>query len=296
MSVNTLKYYLRECGRSIVRNSWLSVASVVTIIISLLILGGSLLLVLNVRYIADTVESSLEITAFLEDKVQEQADLDRLEEEIKFIPGVTEVTFVTRGQALVELKDSFGERAGILSGLDKDNPLPNSYRVKTGQAEEVPVAAAQLEKLEGVEMVRYGEGVVEKLLSITHWVRLWGVLTLVVLGTAAVLLIATTIRMSVFARQREIGIMKMLGATNFFIRMPFLLEGMVLGLTGGLVAALIIYFSYLSLVTKLALAVPFIRLMDDPVVIYKVLGSLLGLGFIIGTLGSGISLRRFLRV
>lgn len=252
-------------------------------------------MVLNVRHIAATVESSLEITVFLEDQLDRKA-LDRMEEEIKFIPGVTQLAFISKEQALVELKESFGEKAGILSGLDKDNPLPNSFRIKTGQAQDVPRAAAQLEELEGVDQVRYGQGVVEKLLSLTHWVRIWGSLTMVVLGTAAVFLIATTIRMSVFARKREIGIMKMLGATNFFVRMPFMLEGMVLGLAGGLVAALIIYFGYLSLITKLALTLPFIQLMDDPVTLYRVLGGLLGLGFTIGAVGSGISLHRFLRV
>ncbi|MBF7081645.1 ABC transporter permease [Desulfallas sp. Bu1-1] len=295
MNVNTLKYYFRESTRSVLRNSWLSVASVGTIIISLLILGSSLLLVLNVRHIVSTVESSLEITVFLEDGLDEEA-LKRMEEEIKFVPGVARVEFVTKEQALEDLKESFGDKADILSGLEKDNPLPNSFRIKTSEAEMVPRAARQLEKLEGVEQVRYGQGVVEKLLSLTHWVRIWGSLTLVVLGAAAVFLIATTIRMSVFARRREIGIMKMLGATNFFVRMPFMLEGMMLGLAGGLVAALIIYFGYLSLLNKVAVTLPFIQLVNDPQTLYRVLGGLLGLGFGIGAVGSAISLHRFLRV
>jgi cell division transport system permease protein len=295
MNVNTLKYYFRESTRSVLRNSWLSVASVGTIIISLLILGSSLLLVLNVRHIVSTVESSLEITVFLEDGLDEEA-LERMEEEIKFVPGVARVEFVTKEQALEDLKESFGDKADILSGLEKDNPLPNSFRIKTSEAEMVPRAARQLEKLEGVEQVRYGQGVVEKLLSLTHWVRIWGSLTLVVLGAAAVFLIATTIRMSVFARRREIGIMKMLGATNFFVRMPFMLEGMMLGLAGGLVAALIIYFGYLSLLNKVAVTLPFIQLVNDPQTLYRVLGGLLGLGFGIGAVGSAISLHRFLRV
>jgi len=295
MSLNTLRYYFREATTSIVRNSWLSIASVGTIIISLLILGGSLLLVLNVRHIASTVESSLEITVFLADGL-DQERLERLEEEIKFVPGVARVEFVTKEQALEELKESFGERAGVLSGLEEDNPLPDSYRVKTREARTVPEAAQQLAELDGVEQVRYGQGVVEKLLALTHWVRIWGTVLLVVLGAAAVFLIATTIRMSVFARRREIGIMKMLGATNLFVRMPFMLEGMIIGLAGGLVAVLIINFGYLSLLNKVVITLPFIQLVDDPVTLYRVLGGMLGLGFGIGALGSAISLHRFLRV
>ncbi|KJS10302.1 MAG: cell division protein FtsX [Desulfotomaculum sp. BICA1-6] len=295
MNLNVLKYYFREAGTSMLRNSWLSVASIGTIIISLLILGSSILLVLNVGYIASTVESSLEITVFLEDGV-EQDRMERMEEEIRFIPGVTAISFVSRDQALDELRRSFGERADILSGLDEDNPLPNAFRVKTREAEMVPAAAQQLGELSGVEQVRYGQGVVEKLLALTHWVRIWGSITMGVLGFAAIFLIATTIRMSVFARRREIGIMKMLGATNFFVRMPFMLEGMTLGLTGGLVAALIINFGYLSLLSKVMITLPFIQLISDPALIYQVLGGLLGLGFAIGALGSAISLHRFLRV
>lgn len=295
MMFNTIKYYFREAATSLIRNSWLSIASVGTIIISLLILGCSLLLVLNVRQVASDVESSLEITVFLEEGL-EQDRLDEMEEEIKFVPGVAQVKFVTKEQALEDLKESFGDRAELLSGLEEDNPLPNSYVVKTREAAQVPVAARQLEELEGVEQVRYGQGVVENLLALTHWVRIWGSLALLVLGVAAVLLIATTIRMSVFARRREIGIMKMLGATNTFVRMPFMLEGMIIGLTGGLIAALLINFGYLSLLNKVMFSLPFIQLVDDPNTIYQILGGLLGAGFVIGALGSAISLRRFLKV
>ncbi len=295
MILNVFRYYFREAGKSMLRNSWLSIASVGTIIISLLILGGSLLLVLNVRHIASTVESSLEITVFLEDGLDEEK-LERLEEEIKFVPGVMVAEFVPKDQALEELKQSLGERADILEGLEEDNPLPDAFRVKTREAEMVPQAARQLEELAGVEQVRYGQGVVEKLLALTRWVRIWGSITMAVLGFAAVFLIATTIRMSVFARRREIGIMKMLGATNTFVRMPFMMEGMILGLAGGLVAALIINFSYLSLLNKVIVTLPFIQLIDDPATLYRVLGGLLALGFGIGALGSAISLHRFLRV
>ncbi len=295
MIINTIFYYFREAATSLIRNSWLTVASVGTIIISLLILGSSVLLVLNVREVAADLESSLEITVFLEDDL-EQERLEQLEEEIKFVPGVSTVNFVTKEQALENLKESFGDKAELLSGLEEDNPLPNSYTVKTRKANMVPSAARQLTELEGVEQVRYGQGVVENLLALTHWVRIWGSLALLVLGVAAVLLIATTIRMSVFARRREIGIMKMLGATNIFVRMPFMLEGMIIGLTGGLFAAVMIHFGYASFLNKVIISLPFIQLVDDSNSIYQVLGGLLGAGFLIGTLGSAISLRRFLKV
>jgi cell division transport system permease protein len=147
-----------------------------------------------------------------------------------------------------------------------------------------------------VDQVRYGQGVVEKLMALSRWVRTAGLITMALLGAAAVFLIATTIRLSVFARRREIEIMKFLGATNWFVRFPFLLEGMILGLCGSLLASLVIYFGYLSLVGNLQLSLPFMELITDRRVIEPVLEGILLLGLLIGALGSMISMRRFLKV
>ena len=295
MNTNTIKYYFKEAAISLVRNSWLTMASTGTIIISLLILGSSILLVLNMRHIAEDLESSLEITAFLAEGLS-QEQMDELGESIKFVPGVEEISFVTKEQALDDLKAGFGERAGTLVGLEENNPLPFSYQVKTREADQVPETARHLEELEGVDQVSYGQGVVEKLLSFTAWIRIWGSLALIILGVAAILLIATCIRMSIFSRRREIGIMKMLGATNFFVHMPFLLEGMIIGLTGGIITAVLIHFGYSSLLSRVMLVMPFVHLIDDSGTIYRLLGGILATGLIIGVVGSTLSLRRFLRV
>lgn len=278
-----------------VRNSWLSISSIGIVTVSLLLLGSSLLLVVNAEKLAQSVESSVEITAFLEENVgkPEQA---KIEEAIKDNPHVEKVEFISKEEALKEMKKSFGDRADILESLEDSNPLPDAFRVKTTQAETVPATAKALESIKGVEQVRYGQGVVEKLLNITHWVRMASMAALALLTLAAGFLIATTIRMSVFARRREIGIMKILGATNWFVRFPFMLEGIVLGLTGGLLAVLVVDLGYISLTDKLKISLPFLQLVNDPNVILPILGSMVGLGVLIGALGSWFSLRKFLRV
>lgn len=295
VSFNNIKYFFREAFTSLVRNSWLSISSIGIVTVSLLLLGASLLLVVNAEKLAQSVESSVEITAFLEENVG-KAEQDKIEEAIKAKPNVEKIEFISKEEALKEMKKSFGDRADILESLEDSNPLPDAFRVKTSKAEAVPATAKALESVEGVEQVRYGQGVVEKLLNITHWVRLASMAALVLLTLAAGFLIATTIRMSVFARRREIGIMKILGATNWFVRFPFMLEGIVLGLTGGLLAVLVVDLGYISLTDKLKISLPFLQLVNDPKVILPILGSMVGIGVLIGALGSWFSLRKFLRV
>ncbi|SHK76983.1 cell division protein FtsX [Desulforamulus aeronauticus DSM 10349] len=295
VNLNSIKYFFKEAFTSLVRNSWLSVSSIGIVTVSLIILGASLLLVVNAEKLAQSVESSVEITAFLKEDVG-KVERDRIKDKIKENSAVSTIEFISKEQALKDMKQSFGERSDILESLEDSNPLPDAFRIKTKTAEAVPAAARALEKINGIEQVRYGQGVVEKLLNVTKWVRLASIVTLGLLTLAAVFLIATTIRMSVFARRREIGIMKVLGATNWFVRFPFMLEGIVLGLTGGLLAILVVDLGYLSLMQKVKVSLPFIQLVNESQVILSILGSMIGLGIFIGALGSWFSLRRFLKV
>ncbi|MDD2443282.1 MAG: permease-like cell division protein FtsX [Desulfotomaculaceae bacterium] len=295
MRLNAIKYYFREAFRAIFRNSWLSLASVGVVAVSLLILGCSLLLVLNAGNIAANLESSVEISVFLADGTTTGQILD-MGNRLQAMPEVAQVEFVNKRQALEEMKNNFGDKKDILAGLEEKNPLPDAFRVKTHTVDQVAPLASRLESFAGVEQVRYGQGIVEKLMELSRWVRAAGVGTMVFLGVASVFLIATTIRLSVFARRKEIGIMKFLGATNWFVRFPFLLEGMFLGLAGSLLAATAVYFGYYSLVGNFQLSLPFMQLITDRNVIIPMLEGLLVLGLAIGAVGSLISVRKFLKV
>ncbi len=294
MRVSSFVYCWREALLSLVRNSWMTLASIAIVTISLIILGSSVLLVYNADYLADNLESKLEISVFLEEDI-EADEITEIGKKIRAMPGVAEQQFVSKDAALQSMKESFGDNKGVLDNLP-ENPLSDAYRVKAVDANQVPTIAKNLEKLAGVETVRYGKGTVEKLLLITHWVRIISFGLMLVLGIAAVFLIATTIRMSVFARRNEISIMKYLGATNWYVRAPFLIEGMLLGLIGAAIAVAVVHFGYMALVNQLAANIPFLNVVTEAEVLPAVVGMLLGLGVLIGALGSIVSVRRFLRV
>lgn len=289
-----MQYYFREAVLSVVRNSWISVASIGVVAVSLLILGSSLLLVMNANNIAANLESSVEISVFFKDEITPD-EVQDLENKLADKPEVAQVVFVPKQQALEEMRENFGEQKDILDGLEEKNPLPDALRIKTDTAEQVAPLAAELESFAQVDEVRYGQGVVEKMMALSRWVRTAGLITMVLLGVAAVFLIATTIRLSVYARRKEIGIMKFLGATNWFVQFPFVLEGMMLGLAGSLMAVIVIYFGYISLIDNIQIALPFMQLVTDRALIKPLMELLLLMGLVIGAAGSLISMRRFLK-
>ncbi len=295
MSFNTLTYYWREAFASIFRNSWLSIASVGTVAVSLLILGFFSLLVVNANNFTRDLESGLEIRAFLKDG-QSKDSIKKIKSEIDKISGISMAEFIPKEQALEEMKKSFGNRKEVLEGLQNDNPLPDGFRVRVSQADQIPVLAGKLSAIAGVDQVVYGHGLVERLVTATKWVRLAGVAILVFLCIAAIFLISTTTRMSVFARRKEIGIMILLGATNWFVRFPYILEGMILGFVGAVFAASAVYVGYISLSAYLEQSLPFVQPITDQETILTVLGGIMGMGLLIGAIGSSFSIRKFLKI
>ncbi|MDI6711156.1 MAG: permease-like cell division protein FtsX [Bacillota bacterium] len=286
-------YCIRQAAIALVRNFWLGLASAGMIAVSLCILGAFLLVALNANQWMRGVESEVEINVFL----APEAEASEIGEKIEALSGVTRCTFVPKSQALREMRESLGDKSDILEGLEEDNPLPDSYRVQAARAELVPAVAEKIEDLPGVDRVNYGQGVVEKVIMITRWLNIVSLVAAGLLAAAAVFLIVTTVRLSVVARQQEISIMKFLGASNWFVRAPFLMEGMTVGLMGGLAAvtALGLGYYYLALQVDRA-SLLFFQLVTDPYLLLPVFGGLLALGLGMGGLGSVVSMRKFLNV
>lgn len=295
MRLRTMEHHINEAMNSIWRNGWLSFASIATVALSLLILGSTTLLVLNVDNMAGNLESGVQMTVFLRNNA-DSSQITNLNNELQNLPGVTSVQFVSKDQALAQIRQTMGEQGNLLSGLDQNNPLPDAFQIKAADPANIPALAGQVEQMAGVDQVRYGQGVVEKLLAVTHWLRLGGLALMVLIGLSAVFLIATTIRVSVHARRYEIGIMKFLGATNWFVRSPFLLEGVVLGFSGSVLAGVGVYLGYSYAVSVIQTALPFVQPLNDPLTLAAVVGGLLVLGMFIGAAGSLLSLRRYLKV
>jgi len=295
MRLSSMSYAFRDAFRSLWRNKFMSMASIATVAISLIILGAAWILVLNTHYLASVMESELEINVYLLDEVNREQALG-MKSRFEAIPGVSEITFVSKEEGLKGLEERFGQETGLLEAMGGNNPLPDMYRIKAKEAEDVPRIAQDALIIEGVENVRYGQGMVEKLLSLTHWLRTVGIVVIFAVGLAAVFLIATTIRLTVFSRRREIVIMKLVGATNWYIRWPFFLEGMIIGFTGALITVGFLYLFYGQLVNNIALTVSFLPVLTDKGILFTIYRNLLVMGTLLGAIGSAISLRRFLKV
>lgn len=296
MKFRTLEYFIREVIISLRRNNWMSFASIGTVAVSLFVLGVFLLLVLNMNRMASTLESQVQIAVYLEDNLSGK-EKDKLEEAINDMSGIQSVKYVDKDEALVKLRERLGEQQYLLNAMeDGENPLPDAFEVTVKLPELVQTAAASIQEMDGVAEAKYGQDVVEHLFDITRLVRIFGLLLMVLLTGATIFIISNTIRLTVFARRKEIAIMKYVGATDWFIRWPFLLEGIVLGFIGGIVAAFALRSFYAAMASKIYNTLAFFPLMPQyPFMDYVSVGIIIS-GMIIGAIGSTISLKRFLQV
>lgn len=295
MKVRTIEYYIREVFISLRRNNWMSVASIGTVAVSLFIFGMFLMMVMNMNKLAENMESQVQINVYLLDKVdREQAR--EIEKDLKEIEGVESVGFVTKDEAMERFKDRLGDQKTLLDALDETNPLPDSFEVTVTNPDLVKTAAEKMEKLDGVECAKYGQDVMEHLFEITRLLRIFGFTLMLVLAFATLFIISNTIRLTVFARRKEIAIMKYVGATDWFIRWPFVMEGMVLGLFGSIIAAMVLRTAYTAMAEKVYDTLAFFPLIpEQPFLTYITIVVVIS-GMVVGAIGSAVSIKKFLKV
>ena len=295
MKLRTTEYFVREVCISIKRNNWMSFASISTVAVSLFVLGMFLIIVLNMNRMASMLESQVQINVYLDDKLK-GSEIDDLEDDLKKMQGIESVQYVSREDAIVRLRERLGDQKYLLDALGDKNPLPNAFEVTVKQPTMVETAAKAIEKFGGVESVKYGQDVVEHLFDMTRLVRIFGFTLMLLLAGATLFIISNTIRLTVFARRKEIAIMKYVGATDWFIRWPFLLEGVVLGFFGGVLDSIALRSIYGLITAKVYSTLAFLPLIPQyPFVNFISLVMVLS-GMGIGALGSTISLKRFLKV
>lgn len=296
MSFSTKEYFVKETYKSIRRNGFMSFASISTVAVSLLVLGMFLLISLNTNNLAQHLESQVQISVYMQDSANAQ-DLKNTEAKLKSIPGVVKVTPVTKVQAMERFKKRLGDQQKqLLASLGKDNPFPNSFDVQVASPDKIKTVSEPISKLPKVETAKFGQEIVEHLFNLTRIMRFGGALLVVFLAMATLFIISNTIRLTVFARRKEVIIMRYVGATDWFIRWPFILEGMTLGFAGAVVASFIIDVSYGALLSKIHATLAFLPMLPSKPLLYYVTSFLLVAGTGIGALGSFISLRKFLKV
>lgn len=193
-------------------------------------------------------------------------------------------------------KERLGDQKTLLEALDETNPLPDAFEVLITRPELVKTAAESIERFDGVESAKYGQDVMEHLFDMTRLIRIFGFSLMLVLALATLFIISNTIRLTVFARRKEIAIMKYVGATDWFIRWPFMLEGMVLGFFGSIVAAIILRIVYTGIAEKIYDTLAFFPLIpEQPFLTYITIIVIIS-GMAIGAVGSAVSIKRFLKV
>lgn len=295
MRINNSAYFFREAYTSLSRNRLLSIATVTTMAICILFLGVAVLMTINADNFMNRLESDIEIVVFLDNSLS-KSQVSDIKSDIEKLDGVKSVVFVSREQALANLQKKFADKDYDLGKTIDKNPLPDSYEVKAQKPQDVGNLAQQINKMPGVYKVNYGQGVVERLFQVTKWVRIISIGFIVLLIMGAIFLIATTIRLAIFARRKEIYLMKLIGATDWFIRWPFFIEGIMLGSVGSLISILLLSWGYSSLVSSLQTALFFIPLVYQQSLLINIYLSLFATGAVLGVLGTYISLNRFLDV
>jgi cell division transport system permease protein len=295
MTLNSARYILRETAYSMKRNPWLSIASILTVMVSLVILGFSVYFLANASNMAKSFESQLEIATFVQNAAT-PAQVQALQSQIQGMSGVASVTLVTKDQALLDFgKTMGGSQSNLVTDLGGTNPFPDKLTVKVTNPQNVKALADKISVLPGVDKVRDGEEYVDKLLNFTQWLRWIGLGVVTVFGVAAIVLISINVKMNVFSRRREIQIMKLVGASNSFVRWPFLIEGLTLGLVGGALAAAIVGLGYNWITNYVLSTLTFLPVVQNELLFRQVTAGLLFAGMAMGAIGSGFSLQKFLR-
>jgi cell division transport system permease protein len=294
MGRSRISYFFRETAMALRRNALVTFAAISTVFISLFLVGGSLLVGEQVRLMTGEWAQKVEVSVFLREDVSEE-ERDALEQKIQGIPEVQTYYYETQEEAYDRFRIQFRDSPSLIENVDA-TAMPESFRIKLTDASKFPVIRARLAGDPAIDEVNDEQAVLKKLLAVTRVLRTGVLSVAVIMLLSAAGLIGNTVRMAVFARRKEIAIMKLVGATNWFIRVPFLIEGMVQGLLGGVFAVLAIFAMKFLFIDPLRGEIQFIPSWVDTQEILFTVPILLGVGMIIAAVASLLAMRRFLEV
>lgn len=294
--LNSWGYAIKQAFKQAFRNRAMSAASMFSITAMLLILGLFFILVVNINMVSETAKKQFDtIQVYLLDTTTyEQATA--MMSDLSGTDGVKEVTYQSNEEAMAKWRTKWGDNAYLLDGLE-NNPLPNSLFVKVSKLESADAVVSKVKSFEGIEDIKYYKDTVDQLMRVTRFVQIGAMIVIVFLVIVSVVVVSNTIKLTVLAREREISIMKYVGATNWFIRGPFLIEGILIGILSALISVGIISFIYYK-ITELIGQEIFVMLSTTMVpgafLVIHLVWIFLALGISIGACGSIVSMRRFL--
>ena len=303
MKIRTIKYYIKEAFLSIIRNRLMAIASMITVSCCIFVLIFSYGVVANVNHLLGTIENEMMLSVFVLDEVPDE-DLARIHARIMRIEHVTYVRFISSEDAMADFGTRYSDDPHFLAGLVEGGVriLPRTYEISVSDIVYQEAVQQELERYVGIyfEQVRYAQDAVETLISINNAIRIGSAIAILFLGSVSIIIIMNTIKLTVTSRQSEINIMQYVGATAWFIRWPFILEGMITGFLGALIAAIIGMFGYGEVIRRISETLPVIEalfeLMNAAQVFAVLFPASLLLGVVIGAIGSISAVRRHLHV
>ncbi len=289
---------IEEAFKSVFRNASLSIASISCIAITLILVAVSVILSYNVNSFTSDIEKDVTIVAFL-DKEVTQEQIDEIKTKITNLNNIASIKFESKQQLIDEMKEENADLENILNQYTEEtNPLQDTYLVKVENIETIGKTAEEIENIEGVSIVKYGEGMVEDLVNVFDVVK--NITYIVVIGLVLVtaFLISNTIKITIQTRKRQIEIMRLVGASNSFIKLPFFFEGLLLGALGSIIPIIACCYGYMYLYERFngQLFTPIIKLVNPDLIIFNIIFFVIAIGVVVGALGSYRAVRRYLKI
>ena len=289
---------IRDAVKSVIRNFSLSLASISCITITLIIVAIAIIASFNVQNFTKEIEKDLTIVVFLERDATEE-DIDNIKDEIESIRNIDSYEFKSKVEVKEEMQSESDVFNAVLENWDDDeSPLKDTFQIKVKDAEHIKKTAEQIKKIDKVSVVNYGEGMVDKLVSAFASIEKVTYAVVIALIVVTVFLIINTIKLTIDARKREIGIMRLGGASNITIRTPFVIEGMILGLLGSIIPAIFTTYGYLAFYNHCDghLFSELIKLIEPEPFMYQAAGIVIIIGILVGMVGSAGAVKRYLKV
>lgn len=289
---------IRDAFKSVFRNFSLSLASISCISITLIIVAVALLASLNVDNFAKMIKEDVTIVVFINREVPSDK-INVIRAKLDQIENISSIEYKSKDSIKNEMQSSSDTLESIMKDWqDENNPLKDTFQVKVDDIEKIENTASQIKKIEGVDSVNYGETMINRFLAAFKMLEKGTILAVILLIIVTVFLIINTIKLTIFSRKREISIMRLVGASNFSIKMPFVIEGMVLGLIGSIIPILVIIYGYYAVYKHFGGQIfsPLIKLITPEPFIYIISLVVLVIGVVVGMIGSYQAVRKYLKV
>ncbi len=297
-AIRILSRNIRDSFKSVFRNFSLSLASISCITITLVVVALSIVLSFNVNNFTDMVEKDVTIVTFLKVDIDE-AGREAVLTELKKLDNIEKISFESKMAIADEMMEANETYKNIMSDWNEEtSPLQDTYLVKVKDIEQIEATANQIKKINGVDIIKYGEGMVEKLVSTFDLIHkiCYGIVAALILVTA--FLITNTIKITIFSRKREIEIMRLVGASNLNIKIPFIFEGLFLGILGSIIPIAATIYGYAAIYDRMGGQVfsSIIKLVKPTPFVYEISVILVGIGMIVGMFGSWQAVRKYLKI